>query len=417
VAVAGTPAYLAPERWRGEPASVASDIYAATAVFVECLTGSPPYLAGDPEELGDLHARAPVPAERVPPPLRPLVERGLAKLAADRPADGSAFLVELAAAASAYRADWEDYGRDILARRAVLAGLGPAGQRPAGPAGTPTAKPPAGPRASAPAGTLAGAPTGAVTSVDAVRRGGWVRRALVGVGATLAVVAVVASCMALASTGNTGSGTPDPPAGARRVNAPPTAGVSGATPPAPPTGSPGRIVTPSAPGTIPGTVLASATVPAPPTGPLTTLRTLRIEFALVSAGTAGTRVTYQVTTRNARPFTLKLAYVSLFAGGRQVPLHAQTIVLSGDTSYRGTYEFRIDTACASGAQQVRVTASTTPDAPGADPQRSLTCPGTKFVDSTRAAAGTARAPAPAAGSLLRSPARIDKVPKRAQVLK
>ncbi|MFD0851361.1 serine/threonine-protein kinase, partial [Actinomadura adrarensis] len=41
----GTPAYMAPEQWRGDPASPATDVYAATCVFFECVTGSRPYVA------------------------------------------------------------------------------------------------------------------------------------------------------------------------------------------------------------------------------------------------------------------------------------------------------------------------------------------------------------------------------------
>ena len=41
--VGGTPLYMAPEQWNGEPATPATDIYAATAVFFECLTGQTPF--------------------------------------------------------------------------------------------------------------------------------------------------------------------------------------------------------------------------------------------------------------------------------------------------------------------------------------------------------------------------------------
>ena len=40
VAAGGTPLYLAPERLRGEPASVQSDIYALGVVLFHLLTGS-----------------------------------------------------------------------------------------------------------------------------------------------------------------------------------------------------------------------------------------------------------------------------------------------------------------------------------------------------------------------------------------
>jgi serine/threonine protein kinase len=40
--VAGTPAYMAPEQWHGAPASPATDVYSATCVFFECVTGGPP---------------------------------------------------------------------------------------------------------------------------------------------------------------------------------------------------------------------------------------------------------------------------------------------------------------------------------------------------------------------------------------
>ena len=44
---AGTLAYAPPEQFAGSPASPATDVYAATATFYECLTGRPPF-AGEP---------------------------------------------------------------------------------------------------------------------------------------------------------------------------------------------------------------------------------------------------------------------------------------------------------------------------------------------------------------------------------
>ena len=40
---AGTPAYLAPERWQGQGATVQSDIYAFGVMMVEILTGKRPF--------------------------------------------------------------------------------------------------------------------------------------------------------------------------------------------------------------------------------------------------------------------------------------------------------------------------------------------------------------------------------------
>jgi serine/threonine-protein kinase len=40
---AGTMVYAPPEQFGGSPATPASDVYAATATFYECLTGRPPF--------------------------------------------------------------------------------------------------------------------------------------------------------------------------------------------------------------------------------------------------------------------------------------------------------------------------------------------------------------------------------------
>ena len=51
--VAGTPAYMAPELWRGEPPSKASDIYALGIMLYEMVAGRRPYQAeGSNDELG-----------------------------------------------------------------------------------------------------------------------------------------------------------------------------------------------------------------------------------------------------------------------------------------------------------------------------------------------------------------------------
>jgi serine/threonine-protein kinase len=115
----GTPLYMAPEQWMGEPATPATDIYSATAVFYECLTGETPF-SGRLGQLARQHATAPVPVATVDQPLQALIERGMAKDPRDRPAHAVEFVAELISAADlAYGPDWEERGRSQLAKRAA----------------------------------------------------------------------------------------------------------------------------------------------------------------------------------------------------------------------------------------------------------------------------------------------------------
>ena len=117
--VGGTPLYMAPEQWNGDAATPASDIYAATAVFFECLTGKTPF-SGALGQLAAQHAAAAVPVEMVDEPLRELMARGMAKDPAARPGSAAQFLAELeTTAAAAYGADWASRGRSQLAERAA----------------------------------------------------------------------------------------------------------------------------------------------------------------------------------------------------------------------------------------------------------------------------------------------------------
>ncbi|OEJ97481.1 serine/threonine-protein kinase [Streptomyces thermolilacinus] len=119
--VAGTPAYMAPEQWTGAPASPASDVYAATATFYECLTGRKPFTGENIAELALRHVEAPVPEDDVPEPLRPLVRHGLAKAPEERPQEAAAFVRRLEEiATAAYGPRWEERGRGRLASLAAL---------------------------------------------------------------------------------------------------------------------------------------------------------------------------------------------------------------------------------------------------------------------------------------------------------
>jgi eukaryotic-like serine/threonine-protein kinase len=115
VPAAGTPRYLAPEAWRGEPATSGTDVYAATVVFFECLAGHPPF-DGDLSRLRQQHTSGSVPLDGIDEPLRQLIAGGMAPDRRDRPHSAIAFVSELEALAPAVcGADWEERGRGQLA--------------------------------------------------------------------------------------------------------------------------------------------------------------------------------------------------------------------------------------------------------------------------------------------------------------
>jgi serine/threonine-protein kinase len=113
---AGTPQYMAPELWAGRPHTVSTDIYAATGVLVDALSGRPPYLGTDLTGLGVQHTQGALPSEAVPPLARELVIRGLAKDPRDRPASAGLFRRDVEVAGTAFLgATWRDVGRAWLA--------------------------------------------------------------------------------------------------------------------------------------------------------------------------------------------------------------------------------------------------------------------------------------------------------------
>ncbi|MEV4223046.1 protein kinase [Nonomuraea sp. NPDC049725] len=112
---AGTPPYMAPERWDDAPAGPRSDVYAAAAVFYECLTGRRPFTGDNVAALAHQHRHAVPDLGAVDEPVRGLVLYGLAKDPAERPGSAEAFLAELERVASvAYGSRWEARGRSRL---------------------------------------------------------------------------------------------------------------------------------------------------------------------------------------------------------------------------------------------------------------------------------------------------------------
>jgi serine/threonine-protein kinase len=113
----GTPEYMAPELWHGAPNVPATDIYAATAVLYESLTGKPPF-SGRAGRLRDHHESTPVPLDKFDPPLQDLIAWGMAKDPAARPGNAMSLVNELEPrAADLYGPYWEDEGRRELAER------------------------------------------------------------------------------------------------------------------------------------------------------------------------------------------------------------------------------------------------------------------------------------------------------------
>ncbi|GAB3704629.1 hypothetical protein GCM10027598_04940 [Amycolatopsis oliviviridis] len=113
----GTPAYMAPEQWAGGVASPATDVYAATCVFFQCVAGHRPYEAEQTEVLRTLHEHAPIPFGEVPQPVHEIVAAGMAKDPSKRPVDALTFVGELERVARAgYGEDWERKGWSRLAK-------------------------------------------------------------------------------------------------------------------------------------------------------------------------------------------------------------------------------------------------------------------------------------------------------------
>jgi tRNA A-37 threonylcarbamoyl transferase component Bud32 len=99
----GTPSFVAPEVWLGQPPAPASDVYALGATLLYLLGGAGPFpTARTVADIRDAHLhRAPAIASTLPPSVRALIERCLAKAPAGRFRSAAA----LATAAEAARAE------------------------------------------------------------------------------------------------------------------------------------------------------------------------------------------------------------------------------------------------------------------------------------------------------------------------
>ncbi|CAA9251164.1 MAG: Serine/threonine-protein kinase PknA [uncultured Blastococcus sp.] len=91
--VVGTAQYLSPEQAQGMEVTAASDVYSLGVVAYECLTGARPFDGASQVAIALAHINRPPPPlpANIPPAVRLLVERVLAKDPADRFPDGGAF--------------------------------------------------------------------------------------------------------------------------------------------------------------------------------------------------------------------------------------------------------------------------------------------------------------------------------------
>jgi serine/threonine-protein kinase len=95
----GTPAYLSPEQAIGEPVDPRADLYSATVMLFEMITGRPPFYSPDKLELLGMHATRPPPRLRevrpelvLPQAVDDLITRGLAKRPVERFASAEEYI-------------------------------------------------------------------------------------------------------------------------------------------------------------------------------------------------------------------------------------------------------------------------------------------------------------------------------------
>jgi serine/threonine protein kinase/tetratricopeptide (TPR) repeat protein len=117
----GTPAYMAPEQIKGEPISIAADIYALGVVLYELTTGHWPYHAKTLEELQKKKlSQAPIPPSKYVPDMPMRVERVILRCLAKSPEERFAHAGDVVAALEPSRSRW----KSLAAASLILTALG-----------------------------------------------------------------------------------------------------------------------------------------------------------------------------------------------------------------------------------------------------------------------------------------------------
>ncbi len=136
-AVTGTPAYMAPEQWRGEGLDARTDVYALGNIVFEMVTGRPPFVGETLFTMLHLHVNEPPPPIRdpdVPVGIERVVHKALAKDPASRFESASGMAKAFDAAlnnqpAPALAASARGKARERVARRRAARSVRPGQQQ------------------------------------------------------------------------------------------------------------------------------------------------------------------------------------------------------------------------------------------------------------------------------------------------
>ncbi|GAA0384174.1 hypothetical protein Acor_78340 [Acrocarpospora corrugata] len=339
---AGTPSYMAPEQWATNPASPATDVYAATCVFFECLTGRKPYRADHLAGLRHQHQHAPIPTMEVPSSVRALVGRGMAKNPIDRPATARAFVADLeAAAVAAYGSDWEERGRRHLAELATLLALL-----------FPLARPASVPEVG----------TSLARTVLSDRLGHFAPRFAIGGSLVAAIVIAVLVASNGATPVSEGTTLRTPPQVQTSEPVEPTVEATEAT--AEPT-EPDEAAVTEPPGEVTGTPVAQPPVVNPPVSPTVTATAtvtpapLRVT-GLSIASFDGQSAALRIRTSAARPVSLRVIFAEGPDTAHLVARPPQTIPLAGATAYTPVVQDAFTAPACGTTVHRRITIATAP---------------------------------------------------------